>query len=547
MENNNNKNNFDNTIKELNKLYDNLSYFDLYGENFFVFLVLTIIVFFSHIYAVTMSNAGEIKNDWINQRCNPKVIPFAGFINKPENSTILQFTNDNFQYCIQDILKNISGYALEPFGYITSALTEVYNDINNSVNAIRQFIGNLRDDVSNVVHDIMSRIMNIMTPLQIILISIKDSFGKIQGILTTSLMTALGGYLTLQTLMGAILQFMVLILITLATVIVALWASLFSFPLAASLTIAFLAISIPLSIIIIFMKDVLKVHTTKSIPKVPKKPKSCFDEDTIIFLNDGTTKKISEIVTGDILKNNNKVKATLKLDSKNELMFNLCNIVVSGTHIVKYKNKWINVSEHPLSKKIVNYKKPYLYCINTENKTININDLVFCDWDEIYGNFIGCVLGKKLFNGKKIKNLKDINKYLDCGFSDNTKIVLKNEKTKCIKDIEIGDVLYNGEIVYGLVKIEMTDNGFNKNKKFNYCFKDFSSENKFFNLCGIFKYLEEQFITPKNINHKHKKLSYHLLKNKYSYHLLTDKGTFKTQHNNYFDYNYSVDNLIILF
>ena len=34
-------------------------------------------------------------------------------------------------------------------------------------------------------------------------------------------------------------------------------------------------------------------------------------------------------------------------------------------------------------KLLENYNKPYIYCINTSNKRININNTIFADWDDL--------------------------------------------------------------------------------------------------------------------------------------------------------------------
>ena len=70
-----------------------------------------------------MMNAQAIKDDWVNQRCSPAVIPFVGFINKPDNKSVAEFTEENFNYCIQNILINISGVAVQPFTYLINFLT----------------------------------------------------------------------------------------------------------------------------------------------------------------------------------------------------------------------------------------------------------------------------------------------------------------------------------------------------------------------------------------------------------------------------------------
>ena len=37
----------------------------------------------------------SLQNDWINQRCKPSVIPFAGLINAPEGTSYTDFTKEN--------------------------------------------------------------------------------------------------------------------------------------------------------------------------------------------------------------------------------------------------------------------------------------------------------------------------------------------------------------------------------------------------------------------------------------------------------------------
>ena len=65
-------------------------------------------------------------------------------------------------------------------------------------------------------------------------------------------------------------------------------------------------------------------------------------------------------------------------------MYDLNGVIVSGCHKVYYKNLgWIDVKEHPLSNKITDYREHAIYCLNTESKRININNLKFLDWDEL--------------------------------------------------------------------------------------------------------------------------------------------------------------------
>ena len=56
-------------------------------------------------------------------------------------------------------------------------------------------------------------------------------------------------------------------------------------------------------------------------------------------------------------------------------------------------------------------------------------------------------------NASELKDTSFIHKYFDVGFDETTKLELKNGITREIKDICIGDILRNGEFVYGLVDL----------------------------------------------------------------------------------------------
>jgi hypothetical protein len=228
--------------------------------------------------------------------------------------------------------------------------------------------------------------MNMMIPLQQIIISFKDLVGKIQGAMTAGLFTLLGTYYTLKSLLGAIAQFIIIILIALAALIFMFWIFPFTWGFAISNTVIFVAISIPLAIMLAFMSDVLQVQTNLSIPGLQKPTSSCFDENTVLCMNDGNKKKISEIRVGDILMNNNEVTSIFKVSSKGSKMYKLGNILVSSTHIINYNNKWLPISQHPDAVICHNYVSPFLYCLNTVCKTISIDDYLFTDWDEVYDN-----------------------------------------------------------------------------------------------------------------------------------------------------------------
>jgi hypothetical protein len=514
----------DTGLKNIEKMYKNLTYFDQYGGSVIVLVIVTLVLLILCSYCYVMINVAPIKNDWQNQRCKPYIIPFAGIINKPDNMSMSDFTSQNFAYCQQSILTSVSGMLLQPITFITNMLNGILNDVKNAINSIRAMFDKVRTFIETVITEIMGRIMNMMIPLQQIIIGMKDMMGKMQGALTTGLFTTLGAFYTMQALMGAIAELIIVILIALAAIVMGLWAVPVTWGAASAMTAVFLAISVPMSIVLAFMLDYLKVKPDLSIPKI-----KCFDKNTLLLMQDSSQKKIIDIRVGDVLENDNKVTATIKVDVKGSEMYNVNGVIVSDSHVVEYNKRWIHVSQHPHALKLGMYVEPHLYCLNTSKKTITINKTVFTDWDELCENDIECITKN---NTEIMSNTSDIHKYLDGGFVGNTHITLKGGSTKEIRNIIVGDVLENNEIVYGIVEVDGIDL---KNQYRYHLGNNVVTGGPNLNVCDKTKpftstlNLDKTCIEVQDTNEN------------VLYHLLTNTQTFYVGKLKFYDYNSTID------
>ena len=516
-----------NDFEKIKKMYGKITYLDQYSGSVILYIIQTIVLIIIVSYCFIMINAQPVIDDWPNQRCKPNIIPVAGFIYHPEGVSAADYTYENFTYCTQNILSSISGMALEPLTFVTSLLGNMTQQIGDDIQAARGMFDKVRTMAQDVTQEIMGRIMNFTIPLQQMIISFRDTLSKIEGTMTSGLYFLLGSYYSLQSLMGAIAQFIISILIGLAIMIAVFWLVPFTWGAAIANTAIFVAISIPMALILAFMVDVLHVKTNLSMPKL-----KCFDEETVLTMNNGYKKKMADITVGDTLLNNNEVTACIKVATKGSFMYRLNGVVVSDTHIVKYKDQWLRVSQHPEAVAIEMYEKDYLYCLNTCQKIITINGTVFSDWDEIYDDDFNTIKNNRIV---QMNNLPDIHEFIDGGFGGNTKIKMDNGDYKEIKDVNVGDILENGTRVYGVVKI----NGASVNEQFEY---------------DLGKNLVVEggpnliFCDPKNrgvgrttltldFMHKSKILEKHSV----LYHLLTNKKTFNIGHIKFYDYNAAVD------
>ena len=458
--------NISQSAHKINEMYAKLSYFDQYGGSVVMFIILLIILFIAVSYTTIMRNVQPIKDDWPAQRCKPSVLPFAGLINKPDNMSVVDFTGQNFNFCLQNILSSISGYAFQPVSYMTYVVRSLFEAIGQAIQYIRTIMASVRNSMVSIAQEILGRVSNIMVPIQQIIIAFKDSMNKVKGVLTAGLYTSLGTYYALKAMLGAIAQLIIIILIVLAALVIAMWILPFTWPVAISMTAVFISISIPLAIIIAFMTEVLHVRTAFSIPGAPDRPplSACFDKYTLLKMKDGSMKSIISINPGDILNGGNVVTAKMVLDSKGQEMFNIDGTIVSGTHKIKHGGRWISVAKHPKSQSIPYYEPPLIYCLNTSLKRIEINGEVYMDWDEMYDQDIETVLRYDVGDAREPINPMELHSYFDGGFFGETKITMNDGSTKNIKDVQVGDILDKNIRVFGTASV----NGSTLNKQYQY-------------------------------------------------------------------------------
>ena len=455
----------------LKHMYDNTTFADNYGSSMVIVIIVSLFVFTVFCYCYFMQKREEIYADWNNNRCKPQYIPIAGFIAAPEGQSVSSYTNENFQYCLNAEATSLAGYTLQPVMYMVSAVSSIIEAIENAINSMRNMFSILRGYVAEFVKMIMGKILNITAPLIRIFIALLDSLQKTQGVLATGVFTLLSVYYGLQSLVGSIFEIFAKMFLLMIIIITLCWIVPFTIPMAIGLSATFVIIAAILSVLMVFYVLIFGIKAI-NIPKLPKH--KCFDKNVPIHLEGNVVKPISQVNAGDILENGTKITATMRLSATNVKMFNLNNIIVSESHIVKYGDKWMPVKEHPDAIEIQDYNEPYLYCFNTNSKEIILNGILFTDWDEIYEDTLLNVLDAiptNIFEKDHKKQCANIHRYLDVGFDKETQIDLIGKTNKKIKDIQIGDKLLSGGKVYGIVEIETSEllenDKTNKNNKTN--------------------------------------------------------------------------------
>jgi hypothetical protein len=547
--------------KHLTDSYARDGYMDKYGGS--VIITSLILATFGGLFGYNyfLSNLKYLKKNWTGIRCNPLFIPFAGLINAPSGVSKMTYTAENLNYCLTDILKDVVKVESAAQSAATQGIADGIGAIGNDMNSARSLFSNIRKSIGGIFSSVFSKIFNVMVPLRIMLAKSKTALNRSQGVLSTAMYTGIGTFLSTRSFIGAFLAIVTAIIVIavllgigdLASAFAVLWFPFVGWALASVWFLAFtvimllvimtLAVFIPaaeVSSLVIQKTNTVnrlgsQFHEKESFANIANNEINnfCFDENTEIKLKNGEIKQIKDICIGDTIIDGGKVTATFKSTSKNQEMYVLNNILVTGDHtLLDEELGVIKVKKHPNSIKYGEYYKPFVYCINTTTKRIIIDNIKFLDWDEVDDMDIVMVRQEMKDLLPERFHLKDIHKFLECGLHPNTLIELDDGRSVPIKQIQVNDQLRFGEQVLGIVEINGKDVDKVKEYEIN-GFKFIGSSNLRMyskDLGGCVSTLDMGGIPVK----KPRKL----------YHIITDSKFLRINGTIFFDYNGGLESIL---
>jgi hypothetical protein len=289
----------------------------------FIIILLFISIYIFNIFSIGLSN---IKKNWPVYRCNPSVMPFAGYFGHDPAS--------NFAYCIQNMQTSYMGFLLKPTHYVISLLHSMVGGLITDVNWVRKKIDSLVSNLTTIITSIFSVFINIMIEFQRIIIKLKDTVSKVLGIMVSIIYLIEGGMLTGTSVMAG--------------------------PVGETLRF------------VCFHPDtkvVLRGGTRKKM------------SDVVV---DDVLVNGSKVMATMKIKGNEEV-----YDPENcyyaiySRLIN-ANIYVTGSHLIhdKYLNKYIHVRDYSQAIKCPMMRTQYMSCLITDDHLIQLGEHTFWDWED---------------------------------------------------------------------------------------------------------------------------------------------------------------------
>jgi hypothetical protein len=346
----------------------------------FLIILLAVIIYY---FIESGSHLADIQANWPEYRCQPQMMPLAGLFGHD--------INENFQFCIQQIIQENTKGVTGPFAQGMGGFTSVLMNLMNSANSFRTMLATLVGGVIKIVSEFKARMTALMSRIKITASRMKAMMYRIYG-----------------TMFAVIYMGM-----------------------SAQTGIANFGDSFIFKFIDTF----------------------CFPPEQPIELQDGKVVPISTIVLGDVLKGGQRVETIYQFMADGQEMVKIDNITVSSNHFIQYKEKWVMAKDHPDAISIGSWSggitRP-LICLTTDDHRIPIGYYVFADYDETNeGDATTREWVGNSLNGKKSKIPPHPKESYEIG-SPYTSKVLTLQGYKTLDAIKLGDMITRTSKVVGI-------------------------------------------------------------------------------------------------
>lgn len=352
------------------------------------FLLILILFSVGLYFVLSMSDIKEIKENWAKHRCKASVMPFA---------SVYGFdTQENFTYCMSNIMTEEAGPLLSPVFQILATILGSISIIITTINSFRVQIATMMGGINTIFQNFTDRISQLSAKVKLSAARIKSLMMRLYGIFFAIIYMSLSGVRALNNFSNTFL---------------------FSF-----------------------------LDTF------------CFDPDTSVEIEGRGSIPIRDVQIGDrFAKQGPRVTARFEFEADGQPMASIGSTLVSTNHFLIHEGKKIRVDEHPDALVALPWsggKKKPLICLNTDTHTIPIGAYTFMDYDESEdADSATMKMIEEIVNAKK-SSATTTHTYSNCIASDT--YIMTKQGTKKASDVQLGDQLKTG-IVVGKVTKEVNE------------------------------------------------------------------------------------------
>lgn len=140
-----------------------------------IFAVATLTAVLGVCYTMILARLDEIKENWVQYRCNPMYMPFASFVGVD--------TGGNFMRCTTRSFQDYAGFILDPINQLFGTFLGMFSSIADSLNSMRAMFNGIRNAFLGIVTMIFGKLANTMASMQYLMIRIRTVFLRVSAVM----------------------------------------------------------------------------------------------------------------------------------------------------------------------------------------------------------------------------------------------------------------------------------------------------------------------------------------------------------------------------
>ena len=342
-----------------------------------VMLFAVAIGYFLYLEASTVLSDGA--DNWSEIRCQPHIMPLASLYGHD--------TNENLQFCLNNVIQEKSKGAVGPLAQGMGGFTGVLTNLMESANSFRTTLATMVGGIIRLITEFKARMEALMARVKMTASRMKMLMFRVYGTMFSVVYMGMSA-------MTAVVNF------------------------TDTFVFGFLEIF-------------------------------CFPEEQQIVLEGGLRKQIKDIKVGELLRGGHKVKSTYVFLGDGHEMVQIGSVTVSANHLLLYEGKWIFSKDHPeaipLGKWGGGISKP-LICLSTDTHKIPVENYMFTDYDETDdGDIATQEFVHRSLNGTK-SPLDTSSLSYDIGSPSSTRIHTLHG-LKALDQVQLGDFVGKSKVV----------------------------------------------------------------------------------------------------
>jgi len=148
-----------------------MKFSDIFKAIFIVFAF-----FLTYIISLVMTNMNDVKKNWGLYKCNPMIMPFAGYFGHD--------TEKNFTECVAQMQQHTMPIHIAPLSAAQGILHQNISSLSSQMNNFRDLQSKLRPNIAGNFTNTFGIFNNVLIEMQKFTISFRDMIMKLLGTMT---------------------------------------------------------------------------------------------------------------------------------------------------------------------------------------------------------------------------------------------------------------------------------------------------------------------------------------------------------------------------